>query len=121
MAEPQATSAAAPSGPAVEVRPAVLEPLTNTPSPTAATTPLDALRDVPITITAQLGHTVVPIGQLLKLAPGAVLELEESIGTPVLLTVRGVPFARGEIVVVNDHFAVRITQLSAPSTSRETP
>jgi flagellar motor switch protein FliN/FliY len=105
----------------VDVQPAVLEPL-ETPTPPSATppTPLETLRDVPITITVQLGHTVLPIGDLLKLGPGAVLELEETVGTPVELTVRGIPFARGEIVVVNDHFAVRITHLHAPPSPRGT-
>jgi flagellar motor switch protein FliN/FliY len=83
--------------------------------------PLEALRDVPITITVQLGHAVLPIGELLKLGPGTVLELEETVGTPVELTVRGIPFARGEVVVVNDHFAVRITHLHAPDSPRGLP
>jgi len=106
----------------VDVQPVVLEPLEK-PTPPSATTPLplEALRDVPITITVQLGHTVLPIGELLKLGPGTVLELEETVGTPVELTVRGIPFARGEVVVVNDHFAVRITHLHAPDSPRGLP
>lgn len=80
-------------------------------SPATATNPIDFLRDVPVTITAQLGHVVLPIGEILKLGPGAVLELEELVSQPVQLTVRGVPFATGEVVVVEDRFAVRIKQL----------
>ncbi len=76
-----------------------------------AANPIDFLRDVPVTITAQLGHVVLPIGEILKLGPGAVLELEELVSQPVQLTVRGVPFATGEVVVVEDRFAVRIKQL----------
>lgn len=72
---------------------------------------IDFLRDVPVTITAQLGHVVLPIGEILKLGPGAVLELEELVSQPIQLTVRGVPFATGEVVVVEDRFAVRIRQL----------
>jgi flagellar motor switch protein FliN/FliY len=75
---------------------------------------LDSLRDVPITITAQLGHTVMPIGEILKLGVGAVVELKEAVNQPVELTVRGVPFATGEVVVVDDHFAVRIKSLLSP-------
>ncbi|QEL13310.1 FliM/FliN family flagellar motor switch protein [Limnoglobus roseus] len=78
---------------------------------TGAANPIDFLRDVPVTITAQLGHVVLPIGEILKLGPGAVLELEELVSQPVQLTVRGVPFATGEVVVVEDRFAVRIKQL----------
>src|SRR4051794_17445688 len=81
-------------------------------------TSLDSLRDVPITITAQLGHAVLPIGDILKLGAGAVVELEEAINQPVELTVRGVPFASGEVVVVDGHFAVRIKSLLAPRSGR---
>lgn len=75
---------------------------------------LDALRDVPITVTARLGHVVLPIGEILTLGPGSVVELEESVNQPIELTVRGVPFATAEVVVVDDHFAVRIKTLLPP-------
>ena len=76
--------------------------------------PLATLENVPLTIAARLGHVVLPIGEVLKLGPGAVVELEESIHHPVELTVRGVPFAVGEVVVVNDRFAVQIKSLLTP-------
>lgn len=76
---------------------------------------MDSLRDVPITITARLGHTVMPIAEILTLGPGSVVELEEVISAPVELTVRGVPFAVGEVVVVGEHFAVRIRNLLPPT------
>lgn len=76
---------------------------------------IDSLRDVPITITARLGHTVMPIAEILTLGPGSVVELEEVISAPVELTVRGVPFAVGEVVVVGEHFAVRIRNLLPPT------
>ena len=75
---------------------------------------LDTFRDVPITITAKLGHAVLPIGDILKLGQGAVVELQEAVNQPIELTVRGVPFAVGEIVVVEDRFAVRIKALLPP-------
>jgi flagellar motor switch protein FliN/FliY len=84
----------------------------------AAGTSLEALRDVPITITATLGHAVLPIGDILKLGAGAVVELEEGITQPVELAVRGVPFATGEVVVVDGHFAVRIKTLLPPRGGR---
>jgi flagellar motor switch protein FliN len=77
-------------------------------------TSLDSLRDVPITISARLGHTILPIGEILKLGPGSVIELEEAVGQSIELTVRGVPFATGEVVVVDDHFAIRIKTLLPP-------
>jgi flagellar motor switch protein FliN/FliY len=84
----------------------------------AAGTPLDSLRDVPITVTARLGRAVLPIADILKLGPGAVVELEEAVGAPIELTVRGVPFATGEVMVVDDHFAVRIKTLLPPRSGR---
>lgn len=78
------------------------------------TSSLESLRDVPITVTAKLGHTVLPISEILKLGPGSVIELEESISQPIELTVRGVAFATAEVVVVDDHFAVRIKTLLPP-------
>jgi flagellar motor switch protein FliN/FliY len=85
------------------------------PRSVAATgTPLDSLRDVPITITAKLGHATLPISEILRLGPGAVVELEQEISAPVELTVRGIPFATGEVIVIDDHFAIRIKSLLPP-------
>ncbi len=80
----------------------------------AATAGVDFLRDVPVTVTAQLGHTVLPIGDILRLGPGSVVELAEAVHGPIQLTVRGVPFAVGEVVVVEDRFAIRIKALLPP-------
>jgi flagellar motor switch protein FliN/FliY len=79
---------------------------------------IDFLRDVPVTITAQLGHVVMPISDILKLGPGAVVELEEMTHQPIALAVRGVPFATGEVVVVDDRFAVRIKNLLPPRSAK---
>ncbi|MDB5312202.1 MAG: hypothetical protein JWO38_6404 [Gemmataceae bacterium] len=79
---------------------------------------LDSFRDVPITVTAKLGHAVLPIAEILRLGPGSVVELEEGVGQPIELTVRGVPFATAEVVVVDDHFAVRIKTLLPPRGGR---
>jgi flagellar motor switch protein FliN len=72
------------------------------------------LQDVPVTITARLGQVTLPIGEVLTLGPGAVLELDRDVTQPVELTVRGMIFARGEVVVVDDHFAIRIKELVTP-------
>lgn len=89
---------------------AQLQPSGGGPAPAG----VDFLRDVPVTITAQLGHTVLPIGDILKLGPGSVVELSEAVHGPIQLTVRGVPFALGEVVVVEDRFAIRIKSLLPP-------
>jgi flagellar motor switch protein FliN/FliY len=112
-AEPAAPEAPAP----VEVRRAEFPEL-DPRSGASGGTPLDSLRDVPITITARLGQATLPIGAILRLGPGAVVELEQDISAPVELTVRGVPFATGEVVVIDDHFAIRIKTLLPPKTGK---
>ncbi len=75
---------------------------------------LSFLHDVPVTINARLGQVTLPIGEVLTLGPGAILELDRDVSQPVELTVRGLVFARGEVVVVDDHFAIRIKELVTP-------
>jgi flagellar motor switch protein FliN/FliY len=75
---------------------------------------LDMLNDIPITLSATLGQTVLTIGDILKLGPGATIGLDREVSQPIDLMVGGKVFARGEVVVVNDRFAVRIKELSTP-------
>ena len=77
-------------------------------------TPLDFFLDVPVTVTARLGEKVMPIAEVMKLGPGAVIELDREVSQPVDLVVRGVVFARGEVVVIGEHFAVRIKEVMTP-------
>ncbi|AMV25029.1 Flagellar motor switch protein FliN [Gemmata sp. SH-PL17] len=117
MAEPTTTTDPTDADPAVVAKHPQFPEL----DPAAASgsgATLDSLRDVPITITARLGHTVLPIAEILTLGPGSVVELDELINAPIELTVRGVPFAVGEVVVVNEHFAVRIKNLLPPRIGR---
>lgn len=79
---------------------------------------LQFLHDVPVTISARLGQVTLPIADILKLGPGAILELDRDLSQPVELTVRGMTFARGEVVVVDDHFAIRIKELIQPRATR---
>lgn len=73
---------------------------------------LDLFTDIPITLSARLGQTVLSIGEMLKLGPGATVALDREVQHPVDLIVGGKVFARGEVVVVNDRFAVRIKELA---------
>jgi flagellar motor switch protein FliN/FliY len=77
----------------------------------AALSSLDHLLNVTVTITAELGRTTRPIGDVLKYGVGSVVELDRTVSEPVELLVQGVPVARGEVVVVDDRFAVRITEI----------
>jgi flagellar motor switch protein FliN len=73
---------------------------------------LDHLLGVTVTVTAELGRVMRPIGDVLKYGLGAVVELERPIAEPVDLLVQGVRVARGEVVVVDDRFAIRITEIA---------
>ena len=80
---------------------------------------LDGLQDVTVTVSAELGRVTLTIGEVLKLSVGSVLELHRSINEPVDLMVQGVRLARGEVVVVDDRFAIRIREVSEPKKRAE--
>jgi flagellar motor switch protein FliN/FliY len=75
----------------------------------------DLVLDVPLEVTVQLGRTRMPIRQLLQLAAGSVVELEKAAGERLDVLINGKPIARGEAVVVNDRFGVRLTDVISPS------
>jgi flagellar motor switch protein FliN/FliY len=74
---------------------------------------LDLLRDVAMEITVELGRTRMTVRELLSLAPGAVVELDRAAGSPADLLVNGTLIARGEVVVVDEDFGIRITEIVA--------
>jgi flagellar motor switch protein FliN/FliY len=82
--------------------------------PSAAQAPLDRLLDVTVTVTAELGRVTLPISAILNLNVNSVLELNRSVTEPVDLMVQGVLLARGEVVVVDDCFAIRIKEVAEP-------
>ncbi|QED28622.1 flagellar motor switch protein FliN [Microvenator marinus] len=75
---------------------------------------LDFLSDVPLEITVELGRTKLSIAELLKLGPSSVLELNKASGDPLEIRANGVLIARGEAVVVNDRFGVRLSSIVTP-------
>ncbi|MEZ6095527.1 MAG: FliM/FliN family flagellar motor switch protein [Pirellulaceae bacterium] len=72
---------------------------------------LNRFHDVQVSISAELGRTKLSINKLLQLGAGSVVELNRSINSPVELVAQGVPLASGEVVVVNDCFAIRIREI----------
>jgi len=76
--------------------------------------PLNCLLNVTVNVTVELGRTTLSIGDVLKSGPGSVLQLNRTLSEPVDLMVQGVRFASGEVVVVDDHFAIRIKELAEP-------
>ena len=89
-----------------------LNPLHNGPDGAPHSAPdLGRLMDVRLQLTVELGQTRLPIRDLLQLQPGAVLALDAVAGEPVNLLANGTVIAKGEIVVVNDKFGLRLTEL----------
>jgi flagellar motor switch protein FliN/FliY len=75
---------------------------------------LDMLLDVPLEVNVELGRTRLTVQDLLQLGPGSVIELDKVAGEALDILVNGRLVARGEAVVVNDKFGVRITDIVSP-------
>jgi len=76
---------------------------------------VEFLLDVPLQVTVELGRTKMRIADLLRLAKGSVVELDKLAGEPLDLRVNGQLIARGEAVIVNDKFGVRLSDVLSPS------
>jgi flagellar motor switch protein FliN len=76
---------------------------------------LNMILDIPVQLTVELGRTRIPIKQILQLAQGSVVELETLAGEPMDVLVNGYLIAQGEVVVVNDKFGIRLTDIVTPS------
>jgi len=76
---------------------------------------LDLLMDVPLEVTVELGRTRRQVREVLELGPGSVVELDKLAGEPVDIHINGRLIARGEVVVVEENFGVRITDIVNPS------
>lgn len=76
---------------------------------------IELILDIPVQLTVELGRTRVPIKQVLSMAQGSVIELDGLAGEPMDLMVNGCLIAQGEVVVVNEKFGIRITDIVTPS------
>ena len=76
---------------------------------------LEVILDVPVTLSMEVGRTRIPIRNLLQLNQGSVVELERGAGEPLDVYVNGTLIAQGEVVVVNDRFGVRLTDVVSPA------
>ncbi|MBS3936031.1 MAG: flagellar motor switch protein FliN, partial [Sulfuritalea sp.] len=75
---------------------------------------LDLILDIPVHLTVELGRTKISIRNLLQLAHGSVVELDGLAGEPMDVLVNGTLIAQGEVVVVNDKFGIRLTDVITP-------
>lgn len=76
---------------------------------------LDMILDIPVNLTVELGRTKIAIRNLLQLAQGSVVELDGLAGEPMDVLVNGCLIAQGEVVVVNDKFGIRLTDIITPT------
>jgi flagellar motor switch protein FliN/FliY len=76
---------------------------------------INMILDIPVQLTVELGRTRIPIKHILQLAQGSVVELEAMAGEPMDVLVNGYLIAQGEVVVVNDKFGIRLTDIVTPS------
>jgi flagellar motor switch protein FliN/FliY len=83
------------------------EELTQTPN-------LDFILDIPLEVSVELGRTKILISDLLQLGPGSVIELSKLAGEPLEILVNQKLIARGEVVVANEKFGVRLTDVISP-------
>jgi flagellar motor switch protein FliN/FliY len=76
---------------------------------------LEVILDVPVTMSMEVGRTRIPIRNLLQLNQGSVVELDRAAGEPLDVFVNGTLIAHGEVVVVNEKFGIRLTDVISPA------
>src|SRR5258706_12145756 len=76
---------------------------------------LEAVLDIPVTLSVEVGRSHISIRNLLQLNQGSVIELDRSTGDPLDVYVNGTLIAHGEVVVVNDKFGIRLTDVISPA------
>jgi flagellar motor switch protein FliN/FliY len=103
------------AAPAEQVAPASFANFTPTGVAGGAGNDLNMILDIPVQLTVELGRTRIPIKNILQLAQGSVVELETLAGEPMDVLVNGFLIAQGEVVVVNDKFGIRLTDIVTPS------
>ena len=92
----------------------VFQPLSKV-EPTSTRNDIDMILDIPVQMTVELGRTKIAIRNLLQLAQGSGVELDGMAGEPMDVLVNGCLIAQGEVVVVNDKFGIRLTDIITPS------
>lgn len=76
---------------------------------------LDVILDIPVSLSMEVGRTQIPIRNLLQLTQGSVIELDRLAGEPLDVMVNGTMIAHGEVVVVNEKYGIRLTDVMSPS------
>jgi flagellar motor switch protein FliN len=99
---------------AVPAAAAVFEQFSGAGEKASGTQGFDMIMDIPVSLTVELGRTRISIRNLLQLAHGSIVELEGLAGEPMDVLVNGTLIAQGEVVVVNEKFGIRLTDIITP-------
>ncbi|OYT88099.1 MAG: flagellar motor switch protein FliN [Burkholderiales bacterium PBB6] len=103
------------AAPAEQVSPASFTNFSPTGVSAGNANDINMILDIPVQLTVELGRTRIPIKNILQLAQGSVVELDALAGEPMDVLVNGFLIAQGEVVVVNDKFGIRLTDIVTPS------
>lgn len=115
QAEEEAKSTSTSTGDAAVSPADIFERFDAAPSNSAASGNIDLILDIPVALTVELGRTKIAIRSLLQLAQGSVVELDGLAGEPMDVLVNGCLIAQGEVVVVNEKFGIRLTDIITPT------
>jgi len=95
--------------------PVAFEELSSDPAKSTGNPDLDVILDIPVSISMEVGRTSITIRNLLQLNQGSVIELDRLAGEPLDVLVNGTLIAHGEVVVVNEKFGIRMTDVISPA------
>ena len=114
MAE-QSAPGRVPDPPARSAPAPIFEQFSTNSAKASAANDIDLILDIPVQLTVELGRTKITIKNLLQLAQGSVVELDGLAGEPMDVLVNGCLIAQGEVVVVNEKFGIRLTDIITPA------
>jgi flagellar motor switch protein FliN len=115
LEEQAASGATADGAPAFDAPNAPAAPVTGAGNGAGTTQDIHMVLDIPVQLSVELGRVKVPIKYILQLAQGSVVELDALAGEPMDVLVNGYLIAQGEVVVVNEKFGIRLTDIVTPS------
>lgn len=116
MAEQAESEAAVAEAPESDMSAVAFDDLEDTSSgPAIEDTNMDVILDIPVTVSMEIGRTNISIRNLLQLNQGSVVELDRLAGEPMDVLVNGTLVAHGEVVVVNEKFGIRLTDVISPA------
>ncbi|OUL99244.1 flagellar motor switch protein FliN [Variovorax sp. JS1663] len=125
LAEQTAAAAPPPAAPQQATAPAmaaaspagaqVFQPLQGAPASVSTSVEIERILDVPVQLMAEIGRTRITIKNLLQLSQGSVVELDALAGQPLDVLINGYLIAQGEVVVVNEKYGIRLTDIVTPS------